>query len=1078
MVRLMYRIFLLFSLFILPTPLHAAKFNAFGLKFYTSETEHFRIHYHKGLEHVIPRVATQCEKLYNIYRNTYGLTLPDKTDFVVIDGDVSNGWAFANTNTITIWTHDFDFNLRGSHDWYEDVITHEYAHIVSIQAGLKLPPSIPELRLGFFSHPNEPRRVEAFQSIAGNILPMWFAEGIAQYSSSLHGTDSWDAHRDMILRTLTLSGKLLSWDHMQTFAGKGDDYEKTYNSGFSMVKYIADKYGEDKIVALLRESDKIHRMDFDGAMKKVFGISGKAFYNKWKQHLERRYRKQLDSIGPQLYGRKLNKDGYENYWPRFSSDGSKVYFLSNGKNDYGFKLLYTVSLSDTVEEKKKIKPVSGIKSIFDIHPKSGKICYVASDPKKSILPPHLGGNVTSDLFIDTIPPDKKKFRLFPKKTYKQLTEKQSIFNAAFSPDGNMLACAKRSVEKFYLALADTTGKNFRLVYPSKNSPEQEIGFIYSIDWSPDGKNIAFSYFDRDNRKIALYDTIHHTCNVLCDTDHDERDPSFSPDGRYLYFSSDRSGIFNIYRYSFHDSTLEQLTNVTGGAFAPSVSPDGNRFVYAGYDKDGYGIYLMDSIRTISDKKVSSGIVVREELPEIRYTTSVSEAKPYTFLPRQFLFVPTLLTEQVVSNSNDVNVGVSTFKTGLIFNLLDPLTLSELSNEIGGFFFMQPNQLFTFFNPDEQGISIDANYDLGLFGVTHMLPLTISGDFMLRGIAGKDWYFNETEGEMENLKYRLDLRNTNLQISHFIDGNYQYGGVPKNQLALHLLGGLNRYDVNLLIPPVFNYNLAKGYRIGTMGTFSTVVIEPTRHISPRGIVAKLQYDLWNQYSLKEENSFDWSSSTPKERYDTYLFHQVTGHAKIGMGTPWYRKHTLHADLKGIWMDVLRQDTTFPSYFLPGAWLPGYAYYYRDTRIVQTEANPESRQDFDSLLVTGEMVLQGEVSYRFPLSPKLIDKKIGPFYLERIFGALNLNFGAGWDHPSDFFNYNRDDWLLAYGCEIRVEAITFNTYPFALKARWDYGADKPAPLGGHRFTLSIGYDFDNWGLILVPDYLQSSIWKKGR
>ena len=57
--------------------------------------------------------------------------------------------------------------------------------------------------------------------------------------------------------------------------------------------------------------------------------------------------------------------------------------------------------------------------------------------------------------------------------------------------------------------------------------------------------------------------------------------------------------------------------------------------------------------------------------------------------------------------------------------------------------------------------------------------------------------------------------------------------------------------------------------------------------------------------------------------------------------------------------------------------------------------------------------------------------------------------------DFFNFTRDDWLLAYGLEVRVEAITFNTYPLAIKFRWDYGADKPAPLGGHRFTFSIGY-----------------------
>ncbi|MCX7726703.1 MAG: hypothetical protein N2053_07625, partial [Chitinispirillaceae bacterium] len=153
---------------------HSAKYNAFGLKFITRETEHSRIHYHSGLEHLVPRVASKCEELYNIYKNKYGLVLPEKTEFVIIDGDVSNGWAFANTNTITIWTHDFDFNLRGSHEWFEDVITHEYAHIVSINAALKFSHIIPEVRFGYFSHPNEMKRAEFFHSFPSDILPHWF----------------------------------------------------------------------------------------------------------------------------------------------------------------------------------------------------------------------------------------------------------------------------------------------------------------------------------------------------------------------------------------------------------------------------------------------------------------------------------------------------------------------------------------------------------------------------------------------------------------------------------------------------------------------------------------------------------------------------------------------------------------------------------------------------------------------------------------------------------------------------------------------------------------------------------------
>ncbi len=1067
------RLWLIVIFALMPSSIQSARFNAWGLEFFTCETPHFRITYHSGLQHLVPRVADQCEKLYQIYRNKFCITLPDKTDIVVIDGDVSNGWALANTNTITIWTHDFDFNLRGSHDWFEDVITHEYAHIVSIQAGLKLPPAIPDLRAGFFSHPNERKRMEAFHSFPADILPHWFTEGIAQYASSEHGSDSWDTHRDMILRTLTLSGKLISWAHMQVFSGKGDDYEKTYNQGFSMVKYIAEKYGEDKITALLRESQKIARVDFDNSIKAVLGISAKTLYEDWKQYLYKKYKKQLDDIGPQIYGRKINIHGYENFWPRFSADGKKVYFLSNGKNDYGFKSLYIADLCDTIPPDKRIKPIGAVPSVYDLHFASGKICFVSSHSRKSTLPPAAGGAVTSDLFIDTIPPEKSSFRLFFRKTDKQLTEKQSIFGAAFSPDGNKLAFAKRSVDRFYLGIVDTSGKNYRLIYPPKDSPNLKIEFIYSIDWSPDGKLIAFSFFDRHNRKIALFDTAANSCNVLCDTEHDERDPAFSPDGKYIYFSSDRTGIFNIYRYEFSTGKLRRVTNVAGGAFAPSVSPDGTRLVYAGYAAEGYGIYLIDSIKCVEDSLTSGNIVSRKAVPEPSYNTAVGQERPYSYIPRQFLLVPAIINEQAVSRNDNVNEGVSAFKAGAIFNILDPLTLSNFGNELNGYFFLEPKRILSFINLDQKGINVEANYDLGLYGVTRMLPLTLSGEFMLRGIAGEDSFFNETEAEMQNLPYRVDLQNLTLQISHFIDGDYELGGIPKRQLAVHLLAGSDKYNVNLLLRafnlPVFTYCLSKGYRIGSMGTFSSVIIEPTSYIAPRGIIARLQYDLRKLYSLKDENSFD---SSGQERTDAYLYHQLMGHAKLGVRSPWSERQSLHVNLQSTIIDIIRQDTTFPSYQLPGAWVPGYSYYYRTKRTVEKN-NGTAEQLFDTLLVTGKAVVNGELSYRFPLSRKFMDKKIGVFYLERIYGAANLNFGGGWDKPSDFLKFTRDDWLFAYGLELRIEAISFSSYPFALKLRWDYGADRPSPLGGHHFTLAIGYDFDNWGTVLLPDYSSFSV-----
>ena len=59
------------------------------------------------------------------------------------------------------------------------------------------------------------------------------------------------------------------------------------------------------------------------------------------------------------------------------------------------------------------------------------------------------------------------------------------------------------------------------------------------------------------------------------------------------FRSDRDGISNLYSLDLHDGALRRITNVLGGAFAPDVSPDGRRVVFADYGARGYDLRLAD-----------------------------------------------------------------------------------------------------------------------------------------------------------------------------------------------------------------------------------------------------------------------------------------------------------------------------------------------------------------------------------------------------------------------------------------------------------------------------------------------------
>ena len=200
------------------------------------------------------------------------------------------------------------------------------------------------------------------------------------------------------------------------------------------------------------ESAKINRLDFDRVIKTVLGISGEQLYDEWKNHLLKKYRQKVTDIGTQVYGRKINKDGFINLWPRFSPDGSRIYFLSNGKNDYSRKHLYSYALSDTVDEKQKIRLEMGIGNVYDIHAPTGKICFSVHTSRQ--LPARYGWIKGTGSFHRYSSSRKKKIRLFHK-TDKQLAKKVcSVHHFTFRRQNSLYAPIDRP---FFLSITDTSG---------------------------------------------------------------------------------------------------------------------------------------------------------------------------------------------------------------------------------------------------------------------------------------------------------------------------------------------------------------------------------------------------------------------------------------------------------------------------------------------------------------------------------------------------------------------------------------------------------------------------------------------
>lgn len=109
--------------------------------------------------------------------------------------------------------------------------------------------------------------------------------------------------------------------------------------------------------------------------------------------------------------------------------------------------------------------------------------------------------------------------------------------------------------------------------------------------SPDGKLVAYTQshpvIETEKSEIdtqiflAAADGSHRT--QLTRGDKSAAAPEFSPDGRYLYFSSERSGKPNVFRIPVDGGEAEMLTDWKGEMGAFHVSPDGKWIAFAGME---------------------------------------------------------------------------------------------------------------------------------------------------------------------------------------------------------------------------------------------------------------------------------------------------------------------------------------------------------------------------------------------------------------------------------------------------------------------------------------------------------------
>ncbi len=951
------------------------------LDWYSIETEHFFVHFHDGTERTAKLTAKIAEEVFEPVTDLYQYRPDDKVHFVIRDhDDFSNGAAFFYDNKIEIWASAMEFELRGSHNWLRNVITHEYTHMVQIGASRKITRRIPAFYLQAIGYEQDKREdvlhggpnVIASYPIAMTVMPAWFAEGVAQYQLPGLDYDTWDSHRDMILRTATIDNKLLTYNEMGGFGKNSLGNEKAYNHGYAFVSYLASKYGIEVLRETSHSMKGLFRVTLDGALKKATGKPARELYTDWVRHLKEKYAHELQSIrSNRVEGQIVEPVGIGNFNPAWGPDGVSRLHVTTFASDY---LSQTGFVVKGPLAGKKQKGKGRIKFGIGWSPDGKTLAFGDKKARGK------GGSHFFDLYLVDLPSGKET----------RLTRGMRAHSPAWHLDGKKLVFVLgRDGTENLATIEVATGAVTHLT--NFTSGEQ----VVHPQWAADGKSVLYSMYTGNSQDIFVLDVVSGQSQPLLQSQADSRDASFSPDGRKIYFSWNKTGIFNIYSMDLQTRQTQQLTNVLGGAFMPSVNRNGE-FLFSTFTSDGYKIALLKHPKAIEPAASeyhtytngvqlasidnSAGSTVIERIRNKNYDDSSVPAyqiKPYKTQPSSLALLPRVMLDY------------GTLKLGSYFYSYDVLNKFGF---LAGF-----------------DVNKRADYDIFVLFDYRKFGPTI---------------FLEGYNQVQNTKFQVTDRETLVRRELFnvdeatdkfrynlleFDAGLSFKLSDTNELRTSFI--LSRYSARAKFQErvgqsTLNYKYFVGRDISARWIHRGLARNLDSEINPRGRKFELRYD-------REFNKFLVDFATDRivsaEVFKNYNYNKVTVDWQEHFAMP-IKKHTLSFDLDGGFIDT-KVDSFF-NFFAGGiVGNRGYPFYS----------------------IEGRKMVQARATYRFPLMHNM-DLRFLHLYFDKVYLGAFYDYGNAFDGDIKF-----DDFKSSVGGELRMEASSFYSFPTRVFFNAAYGLD---------------------------------------
>lgn len=587
-------------------------------------------------------------------------------------------------------------------------------------------------------------------------IPLWANEGLAEFLST-----NWDTKADMIMRDLAVHDYL---PHIEEL-----NYFMAYKGGQSVWRFIAEKYGREKIGEIFQDMKRTQNAQ--KGFEQALGMDFDDLTDQWNKYLKKEYwpdvagRDEIEDIAKRLTDHKKKRNFY-NIAPAISPDGSKIAILSDRS---GYADIYLIDAISGEEIKRLVK---GNRSIDFEELKWLQPGISWSPDGKRIVLAAKSGKQDALYLIDVEKKKRKKMITF---------RMDGLFTATWSPDGKKLAFVGNVGNASDIYVYNLETKELVNLTDDVFSDSEPV-------WNPDGTKIAFvsdrgdflqneynpktgeylkggiQNHDYSQMDIYIVDVSTKKITRVTDTEYNENYPVWTHTRNMLLYTADYNGVWNILSTELDSGKTTVLTNVLTGIQQLSLSRDDRLLVFAGYSDRGWDIYSITNPLLLKPQEVqpTNYILNREKyadesLADLRVNKrkgKPSDSRPsgdystYIFAPQYSQYNAPILTE---SGKTDGEI--------------------EDSTRTPGKYVPQPYK--TRFTLDMISGNLYISNLFGTQGMTYFAWSDIMGDHqfslgteMVLTLENSDYYFSYAY-----LKHRTDYYFTAFQTANFFSIGY-------------------------------------------------------------------------------------------------------------------------------------------------------------------------------------------------------------------------------------------------------------------------------------------------------------------